>query len=192
MGSVSGLVLATKTVTFSDTKPASIAVTVKKAYVAAGLTTAKTFSVVVKDATGNAVTDAVITGTRTDTTTAGKALATAALTCGAYDTTYLVYYCSATGASSVVFGKAEYKITATGIDADATAVSAVASTTYSDIVAKTVTLTAPATANVGDKITYTLTMTDKNGYPVADSTYEGTAANGTIGGIVWNTTTVPD
>ncbi|CAN2170846.1 hypothetical protein MCEMRE217_00050 [Candidatus Nanopelagicaceae bacterium] len=192
MGSVSGLVLATKTVTFSDTKPASIAVTVKKAYVAAGLTTAKTFAVVVKDATGNAVTDAVITGTRTDTTTAGKALATAALTCGAYDTTYLVYYCSATGASSVVFGKAEYKITATGKDADATEVSATASTTYSDIVATKVTISAPATASVGDKITYTLTATEKNGYPVADTTYEGTSANGTIGGIFWNTTTVPD
>jgi trimeric autotransporter adhesin len=191
MGSVTGTVLATKKVTFSDTKPAAIAVAVKKAYVAAGLTTAKTFAVTVTDATGNAVTDSVITGTRTDTTTAGKAIATAALTCGTYDSTDKVYYCSATGASSVVFGKAEYKITATGIDADATAVSAMASTTYSDIVATSATLTAPATANVGDKITYTLTLTEKNGYPVADSTYEGGSANGSIGGIVWNTTTVP-
>ncbi len=192
VGSVTGTVLATENLTFTNTVPASIAVTVKKAYVAAGLTTAKTFAVVVKDSAGNAVTDAVITGTRTDTTTAGKALASAALTCGAYDTTYLVYYCSATGASSVVFGKAEYKITATGIDADATAVSATASTTYSDIVATKVTISAPTTASVGDKITYTLTATDKNGYPVADTTYEGTAANGSIGGIFWNTTTVPD
>ncbi|CAN2170979.1 hypothetical protein MCEMRH37_00046 [Candidatus Nanopelagicaceae bacterium] len=192
VGSVTGTVLATEKLTFTDTKPAAIAVKVNKAYVAAGLTTAKTFAVTVTDATGNAVTDAVITGTRTDTTTAGKALATAALSCGTYDTTYLVYYCSATGASSVVFGKAEYKITATGVDADATAVSAMASTTYSDIVATAATLTAPATANVGDKITYTLTLTDKNGYPVADTTYEGgISTNGSIGGIVWNTTTVP-
>jgi len=191
VGSVSGTTLATKKLTFTDTKPAAVAVVVKKAYVAAGLTTAKTFAVTVTDAAGNSVVDSVITGTRTDTTTAGKAIATAALTCGAYDTTDKVYYCSATGASSVVFGKAEYKITATGIDADATAVSATASTTYSDIVATSATLTAPATAGVGDKITYTLTLTEKNGYPVADSTYEGGSANGSIGGIVWNTTTVP-
>jgi trimeric autotransporter adhesin len=191
MGSVSGTVLTTKKVAFSDTKPAAVAVAVKKAYIAAGLTTAKTFAVTVTDATGRAVTDSVITGTRTDTTTAGKAIASAALTCGTYDSTDKVYYCSATGASAAGFGKAEYKITATGIDADATAVSAMASTTYSDIVATSATLTAPATANVGDKITYTLTLTDKNGYPVADTTYEGGSANGSIGGIVWNTTTVP-
>jgi len=97
-GSVTGTVLATKKVTFSDTKPAAVAVAVKKAYIAAGLTTAKTFAVTVTDATGKAVTDSVITGTRTDTTTAGKALASAALTCGTYDSTDKVYYCSATGA----------------------------------------------------------------------------------------------
>jgi len=195
MGSVTGTVLATEKLTFTDTKPAAIAVAVKKAYVAAGKATVKTFAVTVTDSTGNAVSDAVITATRTDTTTAGKLLASGDLVCGAYDTTDKVYYCKSNGASAVVFGSAGYKFTATGTDADATAVSATASTTYSDIVATKATLTAPATANVGDKITYTLTLTDKNGYPVADTTYEGAYNNGDTsgqyGGIIWNTTTVP-
>jgi len=36
-----------------------------------------------------------------------------------------------------------------------------------------------------------LTAKEKNGYPVADSTYEGGSANGSVGGIFWNTTTAP-
>ncbi|NBU58006.1 MAG: hypothetical protein EBS25_06070, partial [Actinobacteria bacterium] len=196
VGTVTGIVLASKTVTFSDTKPASVAAVVKKAYIAAGKATPKVFAVTVKDSAGNAITgtSVAVTGSRTDTTTAGKAIATAALSCS-WNSTDLVYYCTATGASSSVFGVAEYKITATGTDADETAVSTTASTTYSDIVATSVTITAPATANVGDKITYTLTAKEKNGYPVADTTYEGAYADGATsgqwGGILWNTTTVP-
>ena len=197
VSTTSGVVLATKKVTFANTVPASISVAVKKAYVAAGKSTPKVFAVTVKDATGNLVTDSVITGARTDTTTAGKLLASAALTCTAFNTTDKVYYCNAAGASASVFGKAEYKITATGADADATAVSTTASTTFSDIVATKVTITAPASAQIGEKVTYTLTATEKNGYPVADTTYEGGSANadatlGQFGGILWNTTTAPD
>jgi hypothetical protein len=196
-GALSGVVLGVEKVTFADTKPAKIAVAVKKAYIAAGKVTPKVFAVTVTDASGLVVADATITGTRTDTTTAGKALASADLTCGALDATDKVYYCSATGASALKFGKAEYEITATGADTLETEVSAMASVTFSDIVATKVTITGPASANVGDKITYTLTATDANGYPVADTTYEGAAANqvtalGQFGGILWNTTTVPD
>jgi hypothetical protein len=195
VGAVSGTVLAVKTVTFSDTKPASVSAVVKKAYIAAGKTTTKVFAVTVKDAAGNAIVDsaATITGTRTDTTTAGKALATADVTF-TWDATDKVYYGSVTGASDAKFGAAEYKITATGTDADATEVSTKASVTFSDIVATKVTVSAPATASVGDKITYTFTATEKNGYPVADTTYEGGSANGSVGGIFWNTTAtkVPD
>jgi hypothetical protein len=195
VGVDSGLVLATKKVTFSSTTPAKVTATVKKAYVAAGKTTPEAIAVSVTDSAGNLVTGATITGTRTDTTTAGKLLASADLTCGSFDTTDLVYYCSTNGASASVFGKAGYKITATGADAAATAVSTTADVTYSDIVATKVTITAPATASIGDKITYTLTATDKNGYPVADTTYEGAynaSALGQFGGILWNTTTVPE
>ena len=191
-GATSGTVIGTKTVTFSDTKPASIAVTVKKAYVAAGAVTSKVFAVTLKDAAGNAITNAAasIAGARTDTTTAGKTLASAASACS-WDSTDSVYYCNASGASTIAFGSAEYLFTATGTDADATTVTAKASTTFADTVATKVTITAPATDNVGDKITYTLTATEKNGYPIADQTYEGGTANGSTGGIFWNTTTVP-
>jgi len=198
VGTVTGIVLATKTVTFSDTKPASVTAVVKKAYIAAGKATPKVFAVTVKDAAGNAITgtSAAVTGTRSDTTTAGKAIATADLSCS-WNSTDLVYYCTATGASSSVFGVAGYTITATGTDADETEVTTTASTTFSDIVATSVTVTGPATASVGDKVTYTLTAKDKNGYPVADTTYEGGSGNadaalGQFGGILWNTTTVPD
>jgi hypothetical protein len=192
-GAKSGATIATKSITFSDTKPASVTAVVKKAYIAAGLSTAKVFAVTVKDAAGNAITSgaATVTGTRSDTTTAGKAIATADLSCS-YDTTDKVYNCTAVGTSASGFGPAAYTITATGTDTDATKVTTTASTIYSDIVATKVIISAPAAAAVGDKITYTITATEKNGYPVADGGYEGGSANGSIGGIFWNTTTKPD
>jgi hypothetical protein len=193
VGALSGLVLADKTVTFVDNKPASVTVTTNKKYIAAGLTTTKVFAIVVKDAAGNAITTGVdVAGTPTETTTAIKAIASAALSACAYDSTAKVWYCSATGASSSKFGPVGYTVTVTGTDADETEVTGTASVTYSDIVATKVTITAPATASIGDKVTYTLTATEKNGYPVADSTYEGGSANGSVGGIFWNTTTAPD
>ena len=193
IATTSGTVIGTETITFSDTKPVSATAVVKKAYIAAGLTTSKVFAVTLKDAAGNAITDtaATVTGTRSDTTTAGKLIATAALSF-TWDSTDKVYYASATGTSASGFGPAAYTITATGTDADLTKVTTTASTTFSDIVATKVTISAPATASVGEKITYTLTATEKNGYPVADTTYEGGSGNGSIGGIFWNTTTVPE
>jgi hypothetical protein len=192
-GATSGNVVATKSITFSDTKPASVTAVVKKAYIRAGGATAKVFAVTIKDAAGNAITDtaATVTGTRSDTTTAGKLIATADLSF-TWDATDKVYYATATGASATGFGPAGYTITATGTDAATTKVTTTASTTYSDVVATKVTITAPATAAIGDKVTYTLTATEKNGYPVADGGYEGGTNNGSIGGIFWNTTTVPD
>jgi hypothetical protein len=193
-GAKSGVTVATKSITFSDTKPASATAVVKKAYIKAGAATTKVFAVTLKDAAGNAIQDAAatVTGTRSDTTTAGKAIATADLVF-TWDSTDKAYNCSATGASAALgFGAAGYTITATGTDTDKTKVTTTASTIYSDIVATKVTITAAASASVGDKVTYTLTATEKNGYPVADTTYEGGSANGSIGGLFWNTTTVPD
>ena len=193
IATTSGTVIGTETITFSDTKPVSATAVVKKAYIAAGLTTAKVFAVTLKDAAGNAITNtaATVTGTRSDTTTAGKAIATADLSC-TWDSTDKAYNCSATGTSASGFGPAAYTITATGTDTDKTKVTTTASTIYSDIVATKVIISAPASASVGDKITYTITATEKNGYPVADGGYEGGSANGSIGGIFWNTTTKPE
>jgi hypothetical protein len=188
-GAVSGTVLGSKTITFSDIKPATVDVAVKKAYIAAGTSTAKVFAVTVKDAAGNAITGTNVTvaGTRADTTTAGKALATADIAF-TWDATDKVYYAdNVTGASATKFGPAEYIITATGTDADATVVKTKASTTFADTVATSVTITAPASAAIGEKVTYTLTAKEKNGYPIADGSYEGGSANGSRG-IFWNTT----
>jgi len=158
VGATSGVVLATKKVTFSDTKPASVTAVVKKAFIAAGKTSPKVFAVTIKDAAGNAIENAAatVTGTRSDTTTAGKLIATADLSFS-WDSTDKVYYASATGTSATGFGVAAYTITATGTDATpGTKVTTTASVTYSDVVATKVTITAPATAAVGDKVTYTL------------------------------------
>jgi hypothetical protein len=189
VGADSGLVLASKKVTFSDTKPASASAVVKKAYIAAGATTTKVFAVTVKDAAGNAITGSsvTVTGTRSDTTTAeGKALATAGLTF-TWDATDKVYYADVTGASTAKFGVAGYIISVKGTDAAETVVTTTASTTFADVIATSVTITAPATAAIGDKVTYTLTAKEKNGYPIADGSYEGGSANGSRG-IFWNTT----
>jgi hypothetical protein len=192
-GAKSGVTIATKSIVFTDTKPASVTAVVKKAYIQAGAATEKVFAVTIKDAAGNAITStaATVTGTRSDTTTAGKAIATANLSCS-WNSTDKAYNCTATGTSASGFGPAAYTITATGTDTDATKVTTTASTIYSDIVATKVTISAAASASVGDKVTYTLTATEKNGYPVADGGYEGGSANGSIGGIFWNTTTKPD
>ena len=145
-GATSGVVIASKTITFSDTKPTSVSAAVAKAFIKAGAATTDVFAVTVKDAAGNAITDtaATVTGTRSDTTTAGKAIATADLSCS-WNATGEAYHCTATGTSAAGFGPAGYTITATGTDAAATKVTTTASTTFSDVVATTVTVTAPAT-----------------------------------------------
>jgi hypothetical protein len=189
VGADSGLVLASKKVTFSDTKPASATAVVKKAYIAAGASTDKVFAVTVKDAAGNAITgtSVTVTGTRADTTTAGKALATADVSF-TWDSTDKVYYSgNVTGASTSKFGPAAYIISVKGTDAAETVVTTTATTTFADVIATSVTITAPATAAIGDKVTYTLTAKEKNGYPIADGSYEGGSANGSRG-IFWNTT----
>jgi len=185
-GSVSGTVYKTATVTFYDSKPATVTATVKKAYPAAGRTTTAAVFVVVKDSSGNLVQNAVVdlnpatTGTG-ETTTA----------C-AYSATYSANVCSVTGTSTAKFGKVSYLAHVTGVDTAETEISSAAfDLTFADIVATKVVLSAPASGSVGDKVTVTLTATEKNGYPVADSTYEGGSANGSVGGIFWNTTTVP-
>ena len=185
-GATTGLVYKTVSVTFFDSKPASATVTVKKAYPAAGKTTSSAVYVTVKDALGNVIKDAGVellpatTGTGETTTSCS------------YSSTYTTNVCSIIGTSSLKFGPVVYKARVTGADVDATEISsAVFTVTFADVVATKVAITAPATGSVGDKVTVTLTATEKNGYPVADSTYEGTSANGTVNGIFWNTTTVP-
>jgi hypothetical protein len=159
-----------KTVTFFDTKPATATATVKKAYIKAGTgSVKKVFAVEVKDTAGNAVTNVTkLTAVATDTATTVGGAAVCSTT---YDTTDKVYYCEVAGLSATKFGPVAYTITATGADAAATAVKTSATVTFSDVVATKAVLAGPATGTPGATVEYTLTLTDKNGYPVADEIY---------------------
>jgi trimeric autotransporter adhesin len=166
-----------KTVTFFDTKVAKAAATVSKAFIKAGTAeVAKVFSVVVTDTAGNAVTNAVVTAAATDTaTTVGGAA-----TCGAYDTTDKAYWCAVKGLSATKFGPVAYTVTATGVDTAKTAVKTTATVTFADSVATKAVLAGPATGAPGASVEYTLTLTEKNGYPVADQTYGVNSAGGVL------------
>lgn len=187
-GSTSGTVYKTATVTFYSSTAATATATVKKAYPAAGKTTTKAVLVAVKDANGNTVSNASVT---LEPSTTGTGETTTAAGC-VYSSTDVAYSCSLIGSSVSKFGKVSYKAHVTAADVAATEIySAAFDVTFADIVATSVVLSAPSTGSVGDKVTVTLTAKEKNGYPVADSTYEGGSANGSVGGIFWNTTTVP-
>ncbi|CAN1484417.1 hypothetical protein MCERE3_00053 [Candidatus Nanopelagicaceae bacterium] len=184
-GSTSGIVYKTASVNFYSSTPSTVTATVKKAYPAAGKTTTSAVFVTVKDATGALVQNAGIT---LEPTTVGTGETTTAC---AFSATYSANVCSITGTSASKFGKVTYKAHVTGADAAGTELYSTAfDVTFADIVATSVVLSAPSTGAVGDKVTVTLTAKEKNGYPVADSTYEGGTAT-TVGGIFWNTTTVP-
>jgi hypothetical protein len=175
--SSSGVALGAKTVTFYDTKPATVTATVKKAHVLAGTTNVvKVLAVVVKDAAGNPVVNATVTAAATDTTTTVGGAAT----CLAYDSTDKVYYCGIAGKSATTFGKVGYTVTATGVDTALTKVTTTADVTFSFGVAAKLSITAPATAGPGEEITYTMTATDKNGLPIADQAYGVNAPGGLV------------
>lgn len=185
-GSTTGIVYKTATISFYSSTPATVVATVKKAYPAAGRTTTSAVFVAVKDATGTLVRNATVA---LEPTTTGTGETT---TSCAYSSTYSANVCSITGSSTAKFGKVTYVAHVTGADvAETELTSTPFDVTFADIVATKVAITAPATGSVGDKVTVTLTATEKNGYPVADSTYEGGSANGSVGGIFWNTTTAP-
>jgi trimeric autotransporter adhesin len=157
-----------KTATFFDTKPSKAVATAAKAYIKAGTgEVAEVFSVVVTDVLGNPVTNATITAAATDTaTTVGGAAS-----CGTYDATDKVYYCAVKGLSATKFGPVAYTIKATGADTAKTVVSASATVTFADVVATKAVLAGPATGTPGATVEYTITLTEKNGYPVADEIY---------------------
>ena len=174
-----------KTVTFWDTKPSKAVATVAKAYIKAGTgSVTKVFSVVVSDTAGNPITSGLtFAAAPTDTaTTVGGAA-----TCGAYDTTDKVYYCEVAGLSATKFGPVAYTIKATGADAAKTVVSTTATVTFADNVATKAVLAGPASAAPGAVVDYTLTLTEKNGYPVADMVYGAGGSTLAPGGVLFAT-----
>ena len=172
-----------KKVTFFDTKPATATAVVAKAFIKAGATAVgDVFAITVKDTLGNAIKDtgAVVTAAATDTTTTVGGAATCA-----WNVVGDAYHCSVAGKAADKFGPVAYTITATGTGTNAaTKVTTTATTTFADNVATKVVLAGPSTGTPGETVGYTLTLTEKNGYPVADQTY---GANG-AGGALFSTT----
>jgi hypothetical protein len=168
-----------KTVTFFDTKPTTAVATVKKAFIKAGTgSVADVFSVVVKDVLGNAINAGGVTVTAAPTDTATTV--GGAATC-AWDSTAVAYMCAVAGLSATKFGPVAYTITATGTGINlATKVTTTATVTFSDNVATKAVLAGPASAAPGASVEYTLTLTDKNGYAVADQTYGVGSAGGVL------------
>jgi hypothetical protein len=184
-----GTVIATESLTFYSTVAAKVVATVKKAYVKAGglatdgnttasktETNSRVFFVKVYDAAGVDMGNAITPTLKGTTATTDGLLAKAGVcTYQSTATTTLAigFYCSAPGVSATAFGKASYTITAT--NADDSVATTTAEVTFADVVATKITITGPASAAVGEKVTLTFTATEKNGYPVADASYEGNA-----------------
>jgi hypothetical protein len=172
-----------KTVTFFDTKPVKATATVQKAFIKAGTgSVADVFGVVVTDTLGNAIKDAgaVVTAAATDTATTVGGAATCA-----WDATADMYECAVAGKAVDKFGPVAYTITATGTGVNAAVkVTTSATVTFSDNVATKAVLAGPASGTPGATVEYTLTLTEKNGYPVADQTY----GVGGAGGVLFSAT----
>jgi hypothetical protein len=172
-----------KTVTFFDTKPVKAVATVAKAFIKAGTTAVDdVFAIVVTDTLGNAVTQTGVTVTAAPTDTATTV--GGAATC-AWNVKGNAYHCSVAGLSATKFGPVAYTIKATGTGVNlATVVSTSATVTFADNVATKAVLAGPATGTPGATVEYTLTLTEKNGYPVADQTY----GVGSAGGVLFSAT----
>jgi trimeric autotransporter adhesin len=172
-----------KKVTFFDTKPSKATAVVAKSFIKAGTTpVSDVFAITVTDVLGNAIKDtgAVVTAAATDTATTVGGAATCA-----WNVAGDAYHCAVAGKAADKFGPVAYTFTATGTGVNAaTKVTTSATVTFADNVATKAVLTGPATGTPGATVEYTLTLTEKNGYPVADQTY---GVNG-AGGALFSTT----
>jgi len=173
-----------KKVTFYDTKPSKAVATVAKAYIKAGTgEVADVFSVKVTDSSDNAIksTGASVTAAPTDTATTVGGAATCAWS--AADDAYM---CAVKGLSATKFGPVAYTITATGSGTNlATKVTTSATVTFADNVATKAVLAGPASAAPGAEAEYTITLTEKNGYPVADQVYGDNSGSLAPGGVLF-------
>jgi trimeric autotransporter adhesin len=168
-----------KTATFFDTKPATAVTTVAKAFIKAGTGSVKdVFATTVKDTLGNVITDGGVTVTAAPTDTATTVGGAAVC---AWNVKGAAYHCEVAGKAADKFGPVAYTITVTGTGINlATTLKTTATVTFADNVATKAVLTGPATGTPGASVDYTLTLTEKNGYPVADQTYGATSEGGAI------------
>ena len=168
-----------KTATFFDTKPVSATAVVAKAFIKAGTTAVDdVFAITVKDSLGNAIKQGGVTVTAAPTDTATTV--GGAATCD-WNVKGDAYHCSVKGLSSSKFGPVAYTIKATGTGVNsAVVVTTSATTTFADNIATKAVLAGPATGTPGATVEYTVTLTEKNGYPVADQTYGVSGAGGSV------------
>jgi len=177
---VAGAVVATKSLTFTDTKIANITATVLKPLVngdTAGAHTNDVIKLVFTDSAGAVIKAPAAYPTAASglATTGGISQANA----GSYDTAtatagFVLWGVDAVGAK---YGDVTYTFTAGTVTATATV-------KFVSKVASTVTVEA-ATATAGDKITYTITAKDSNGAGIPDGTplTNYVASVATTGGI---------
>jgi hypothetical protein len=168
-----------KTVTFFDTKPVTAVTTVAKAFIKAGTGSVKdVFATTVKDTLGNVITDGGVTVTAAPTDTATTVGGAAVC---AWNVKGAAYHCEVAGKAADKFGPVAYTITITGTGINLlTTLKTTATVTFADNVATKAVLAGPATGTPGASVDYTLTLTEKNGYPVADQTYGATSEGGAI------------
>jgi len=167
-----GTELGRKTLTFSGTTPATLTAVVKKAYVLNSTSqTTNVIAVTAADASGNAITGlaaGAITGAVATGSTVGGTVQ-----CLGYNSTDKVYYChvqaSPTQAALTTDATEVYTISTS------TTVKTTASVMFVSGSVKTLTIAGPASANPGEKITYTLTAKGANGNPIPDAAYAGNA-----------------
>jgi len=158
------VLLTSKTVTFAGTSAVTHTVTVRKAYIGAGITTGtagtktgSVFAVVLKDSAGNKVTGDSITATSSNTA------AVSSVSCSE-STSLGTYYCSATAGT---LGKSTITFT-TGTTAAGTKVTSTADVTVVSAKAATFTITADSSVMPGGLVTYTITAKGADGNPIPD------------------------
>jgi hypothetical protein len=192
ISSAAGVVLATETVTFFG-DVATIATTVKKAVIGGTSAVAGVLDIVVKDASGVAVSNlTTINLVSSDTTKIAGAYTGVTPVWTASTQSYLVPVTPVAAGTASITVTTKSSATATGVDAAAASVRVGSSTPASIIVAPDKLSYAP-----GEAFTITVTLLDAAGLGVADGRYDNvfsstgiTAAPFTISGIDSSTVTV--
>jgi hypothetical protein len=164
-----GTILGTKSIVFAGTTAGAMTVTVKKAYVLnSAIPTKNVLAVHLYDGPGgNEITGASAASSISGVVATGSTIG-AAITAGdcVWNTTDLVSYCSVKSAGNLVAGKETYSLTTSKGTATGSAV-----VNFVSGVAKTITISGPASADPGTKVNYTLTANDAAGSPLPDGVY---------------------
>jgi hypothetical protein len=175
INSAAGVILATEKLTFAG-DAATVTATAAISVIAPTAGIADAIAVVVKDSSGTEIQDATLYVTSSDTTIIANSYSTS---CGAWDTTDKVYYCSLdgvkAGTANITVGTKASATATTGVNATAVSVR-VGSTTPASVAITT----DKATYIPGEKAVISVVLKDKDGLILADGTYTSIFATGGI------------